>query len=232
MRHLTLVATAVLAAASATVIAQTPPADLSMRGGSQGTGKVLTFNELEACIKQQISLQERRPAIEQRQKEAEAERAAVEKESDALQADKANISGNERIAAFKAKMDAFGVRVASYTERLETYNNAKDKSSMSMSRLSRELEREAKALKAEEALNKEESEAINAESEKSVAAFNARAQANSDRAATWNAMQPKLLEEADAYELDRDEWRQNCANRRFREDDDKMIRADLAKEKK
>lgn len=232
MKHLTLVAAAVLAVASAAVTAQTPSADLSMKGGSQGTGKVLSFNDLEACIKQQMSLQERRPGIEQRQKEAEAERAAVEKENEALQAEKANLSGNERIVAFKAKMDAFNTRVNAYTERMDTYNNAKDKSSMSMVRLSKELEKEAKALKAEEAVNKTESEAINAESEKSVAAFNARAKANAELATAWNAKQPKLIEEADAYEQDRDEWRQNCANRRFREDDDKMIRAELAKQKK
>ena len=58
-----------------------------------------------------------------------------------------------------------------------------------------------------------------------VAALNARVDAQAKRAADWNARSKALDTEANAYEDNRIDWKLNCGDRRYREDDEKAIRA-------
>jgi hypothetical protein len=68
-------------------------------------------------------------------------------------------------------------------------------------------------------------DAYNAKAAATQARFDARLKANNEKAEAWNARNAALIEREKSYTGSNDQWKDNCSNRRFREDDEKAIRA-------
>lgn len=80
-----------------------------------------------------------------------------------------------------------------------------------------ELEQAGEALKVDQA-------ALDRTSEEAVAAYNDRARAHDQRVDAWNQRNATALQQAEAYKDDSERWTGDCADRRYREDDEKALR--------
>lgn len=196
----------------------------SLDGKANTGGKVMTKEELRACMKQQDDLAKQRTDIDVRRDAMNKERDAVQAESEALKVEQASLQ--ER----NAKVKGLNERQNAYSARVEAYNQAmKDVEEMKAGpfadRKRRELAKEKQELTRIEAENKAEGDTTRSALEKDVAALNARADAQNKRAADWNARSKALDAETNAYEDKRIDWKLECGDRRYREDDEKAIRA-------
>lgn len=202
----------------------------TLEGKAPATGKVMSFSELKACIVQQEELKVRRTGLEAQRAQLDAERTTIEQETAAIKADReVLVKRNEQIRAFNDKMKAFGERVEAHKQRSEEMKDG-SLTGRNLERRQRELAKEQLALEAEDKQLKEEGETISGSAmDDFVKKMNARADAQQQRATSWNE-RSKTLDAANAtYEDNRLDWRANCGDRRYREDDEKLIRADLAK---
>lgn len=212
----------------ATLTAQAQTLD----GKAPANGKVMSFNELKACIVQQETLKTRRTSLEADRAKLDGERAEIEKGSAALKVEREELTKrNDMIKAFNEKMKAFSAKVDEFKEKGESIKDG-SLTGRNLERRQRELAREEAALQAEDEALKKEGEAVKAATDPAfVDQLNARIDAQTRRANEWNA-RSKAVDDASAkYEDDRVDWRANCGDRRYREDDEKLIRADLAKGK-
>lgn len=218
-----LIAAFVLAvAAQSPALAQ---ADTKTLSGKTGTGKVMTRDELRACMKQQESLAKRKTELEARQSTAAAERLEIQKETDALKADQdALASGKGQIDALNERVAAFSARAKALQERREDFERM-GRSGPAADRERRLLDKDAAELKKEEAEIGSAREQIVAKSQESASTINARVEAQQRMAQGWNDRSKKLSADQQAYEDDRINWIDTCGNRRFREDDEKAIKA-------
>ncbi|NDY89932.1 hypothetical protein [Ideonella livida] len=190
-------------------------------------GKIMTKDELRACLGQQDGLTQRRKALEEaiarhnqvrepldRQREALAgERAAVEQVMQALRS----------LRAQEAEHDA---RQRDWQQRLARLDTNPDGLSRG------QIERQRAQLEQERlALNKarhdwaSDYERRAGEADAQVAQFNQRSQGLDPQFSAWNATKAQLDQQSQDLDLDREEWRLSCGSRRFREDDEKALRA-------
>lgn len=196
----------------------------SLDGKAKAGGKVMTKEELRACMKQQDELAKERTDVEVRREALNKERDAIQAENEALKTEQAAFKEkNTKIKDFNDRMAAFAARVDEYKKNAEEL--AEEPAGPSANRKRRELEKELAAIKKQEAANKVEGDAIKASMEGDASALNARVDAQGKRAADWNTRSKSLDDEASAYEDRRIDWKLNCGDRRYREDDEKAIRA-------
>jgi chromosome segregation ATPase len=196
----------------------------SLDGKARAGGKVMTKEELRVCIKQQDDLAKQRTDLEARREAMNKERDAIQVDTEALKAEQAAFKDkNARIKDFNERMAAFSTRVDEYKKNVEEL--AEEQAGPTANRKRRELEKELAAIKKQEALNKAEGDEIKASLEGDANALNAKVDAQSKRAAEWNTRNKALEDEASAYEDKRIDWKLNCGDRRYREDDEKAIRA-------
>lgn len=208
--------------ASATAKAQ--EAGIKSLDGKATGGKVMTKEELRACIKQQDELAKIRAGVETRREALNKERDAIQVDTEALKAEQAAFKDkNAKIKEFNERMAAFAVRVEEYKKNVEEL--AEEQAGPGANRKRRELEKELVAIKKQEVLNKAEGDAIKGTLEADANALNAKVDAQSKRAADWNIRSKAADDAASAYEDQRIDWKLNCGDRRYREDDEKAIRA-------
>ncbi|HJV71081.1 hypothetical protein [Ideonella sp.] len=218
-----LLAAFVLAAAiQSPALAQTDTKTLS---GKTGTGKVMTRDELRACMKQQESLAQRKTELETRQNKIAAERIEIQKETDAIKAEQEGLSSRKgAVDALNARMTAFSDKVKDLQQRRDTFE-ASGRGGPTAERERRKLDKEAADIKKEEAELNAEREKIQAGGNDAVDKLNARVEAQQQVAQGWNDRSKKLGADQQAYEDDRINWIDSCGNRRYREDDEKAIKA-------
>lgn len=196
----------------------------SLDGKVRTGGKVLTKEELRACMKQQDDLSKQRTDVETRREALNKERDAIQAENESLKAEQAAFKDkNAKIKEFNERMAAFSTRVDEYKKNAEEL--AEEAAGPAANRKRRELEKELAAIKKQEVLNKAEGDAIKGTLEADANALNAKVDAQGKRATDWNARGKVLDEETAAYEDKRIDWKLNCGDRRYREDDEKAIRA-------
>jgi hypothetical protein len=202
----------------------------TLEGKAPATGKVMSFSELKACIVQQEELKVRRTNLEAQRAQLDGERTTIEQETAAIKADReVLVKRNEQIRAFNDKMKAFAERVEAHRQRSEEMKDG-SLTGRNLERRQRELAKEQQALEAEDKQLKDEGETLTGSAmDDFVKKMNARADAQQQRASGWNDRSKKLDEANVTYEDNRLDWRANCGDRRFREDDEKLIRSDLAK---
>src|SRR6185436_12270684 len=117
-----LAALILAAAAHGPALAQADTKTLSGKGGS---GKVMTRDELRACLKQQGDLAKRKTELDARQDKVTAERAEIQKETEALKADQGSLTGRkEQVDALNARMTAFSVKVKDLNQRSEEFERS------------------------------------------------------------------------------------------------------------
>lgn len=193
---------------------------------ASATGKVMNINELRACLKQQDSLDTRRKQLDGQRAQLDAERDKIQQEAAALKSESdALASKADQITAFNAKSKAFSEKVAAFNQRASELA-ANDRTGPSVDRARRQLDADQKALAQEEAALKAEGDSLTSGVQAAGDTLKARAEAQQQAATDWNTRNAKLNDQANAYEDERVNWRADCGNRRYREDDEKALRAE------
>lgn len=196
----------------------------SLDGKASAGGKIMTKEELRACMKQQDDLARQRTDLEARREAINKEREAIQAESAALKADQASAADrNAKVKEVNERMDAYAARVNAYNQAMTELSTMN--AGPFADRKRRELAKEKQELTRLEAEHKAEGDTAKAGLEKDVNALNARVDAQNKRATDWNARNKALEGEANAYEDKRIDWKLSCGDRRYREDDEKAIRA-------
>jgi hypothetical protein len=219
-----LIAALVLAAAAhGPALAQADTKTLS--GKSSGSGKVMTREELRACMKQQASLASRKAELESRQGAQAAQRKAIQVETDAIKAEQDSLgSGKGRVDALNQRIEAFSAKVKDLNGRKEEAERF-GRTGPAAERERRLFDKEAAELKKEEAAINAEREQIVSGTEDAAARINARVEAQQAKAQSWNDSNKALTADQQAYEDERVNWVDTCGDRRYREDDEKAIKA-------
>jgi chromosome segregation ATPase len=222
-----LAATLLMAAVAAG--AQAPAAKAAADGkplimGNTGAGKLLTREELRACFK-------RRDELVPRLADLEAQRKALDGERDTIAQDRAALAGEregvkqktDAVAALEPRMVAFKQKVDDWQARVTAFNDS-GRAGMSADRQRADLQREQAALTASQKELEAERQTVTTAAQEAINAFNTKASAVEGRATDWNARNGKLNEATQAASDDRQSWVTECANRRYREDDETAIK--------
>lgn len=159
----------------APALAATPQASAKSRGPAD---RVMTRNELRACLKESDTLKADKTSIDAERNEVAAQKTAVLKERDDLAAE------------FQASVVAL------------------------------RNEREAIDVKSEEAVN-----AYNQKASAAQKSFDERKSAVDAKIDAWNKRNQAAVDRERAYNDAQQQWKDGCGSRRYREDDEKAIRA-------
>lgn len=207
-----LLTAAALIAPAASALAQVPV------GKTNSKAPILSKEELRACMKREVAVNDQRTAAEARKAKLDAERAEVVRLSEGLQPMKADVETkaaavkqlNERTRALGERIQAFNAKAA---------NPPADAAGRTA------LAEEEKQLKTEAAAIEAEGKPLQATYEAAVAALNEKAKVHDERAAAWNEQQTQVVAVTREAEQARQGWMLECADRRYREDDEKAIKA-------
>ena len=193
-------------------------------GGGPATGRLLTKDELRACMARQTGINTRRNELEAQRAASDREKLALQQEADALKAEREKIDrARDAIADVNARTKALNDQVAVFNERAKAVADAK-RSGAAADRERAELQREQETLaKAGQAIEADRNAIAKTGVEETVRAFNARVVALDRNSADWNARQQKLTDASQALADERQLWLTECGNRRYREDDEKAI---------
>jgi chromosome segregation ATPase len=199
-------------------------------GGGRPAGKLLTRNELRACMKLQDDLKQMRAAYEPARAEHERRQAALRQGGDALKAERAALDQKnaELVAAQNAKTAAHGERIAAWNTR----NAALAEKGKAGRGTRSEFEAEQKALEEERVAINQAGEALKAETEtlrkqlaEQMDAYNAKAEARNKEIEAFNAAAKPVADQGDAVAEAADRWKNECADRPYKEDDEIIIKA-------
>lgn len=201
------------------------PADAPTRslGGGTGSGKILTRDELRACMKQQESLAGRRT-------EVEAARAPIDRDKDALVVEQDALKGErEKVEAARKAVSELNTRYKAYADRVEAWNTRAKAVQGSSAGMQAERERawldnERAELQKLQGSLESERKTVSDNAQATVNTFNARAQALDQKVADWNRRNAEHTERVAALNRERETWITDCAERRYREDDEIAIR--------
>ncbi|MEF7612699.1 hypothetical protein V4F39_02175 [Aquincola sp. MAHUQ-54] len=186
--------------------------------GPNAQAPLLTRDQLRACMDRESRVEGGRADLAQRKAALDAQRAGIVELADELRGLKAEADAQQAaVARRNERMRALAGRIESFNERAGR---------PPADAAARE------ALLAEQAALKTESQALEADGpalkaayEAAVEALNAKAQVHDERAGAWNGLQARLAADSRGLEEARQAWLRECADRRFREDDEKAIKA-------
>lgn len=218
---LSLASAVLLSLSGAGALAQT------LDGKTSGSGKVMSIHELRTCIKQQEGLKAERIEVERRRALLDAERLEIEKDTAEIKPLRDDVlARNEKIKAFNEKNNAFAARVAAFNARSAEVKSS-GRTGPALERMLRELDKEQRELQVVDADLKNEGKGLMDGVQDRINALNSRTDASQKKATAWNERNKQLDSDASAYEDKRMDWSANCGGRRFREDDEKAIRAEM-----
>lgn len=208
-------------AAPAAKPAPAPAAAPATYGGK----KIMTREELRACLKRNDDIKARSKELDEQAAAMNAERPQIEQTLEAIRAERASLEARAtRIREFQPKMVAYGQKVESFNKLLGEFNG-KSRMTASEGRQLEELRKQIPALEAErQALNAEREQLLEGY-EDGVKAFAVKAKAAEDRAADWNQRKTRHSQESEDLTAASSDWRRDCADRPYREDDERAIRA-------
>lgn len=203
--------------------AATATGKVSTLGDAKPGGRLLTREELRACLKQKTELAERRPALEAERSQLDRERQELLQIDESLKAERAAI---EKLAETATDIGRRGkelsAQTADFNERAARFQSA-NVSGPTAERQRNSLERDRIALdKSAQALEAERAAFVPA-AEQKAKAFDARVASRERAASDWNARNAKLTKTAQSYEIDSQNWSSDCSGRSYREDDEKAI---------
>jgi len=208
-------------------LAQTPataPRTATLGGGTGNpSARVLTRDELRLCITQRATLDGRIKEIDAQQREIESGKSQLLKDSQEIRAENDAIrAGQGRVAELNARTLSFNARSASLRERINEANDPK--STRKLTAAEREaLQRESDELRVEGQTLEAERVSLRVLQER-VEALRARAALHDPKVDDWNQRNARSNETLKTLQLDRDVWATDCADRRYREDDETAIR--------
>jgi uncharacterized coiled-coil protein SlyX len=202
---------------------------LALGGGAAGTGvrkPILTRDELRVCLNQEADIRVRIEKHDASRTPLVAEKDEVLKLQQPLKADLEALQASQKqtVEALNAKFAAHGRRVEKFNEEVKAFGEG-SRGGPTAEQKRRALNEEqtaigasAKALDAERTAT---SERLTAE----VKAFNDKKATIDARIAEWNARNASWVDTNNKLDAERKEWVENCADRRYREEDEAAIKA-------
>jgi len=192
-------------------------------GTAKGVGKLLTRDELRACLSQQKELGTRRQALEAEYAALDRERAELDERAKSLEAEREAIDKLAQEAAdANRRMQQMSQQIADYNERVAKFEKS-SLSGMSADRQRQSLEREKATLdKAATTLQAERNDIVG-RAETLGKAFNARAASRNQAAGDWNERNAQQRRSTQAFEVDLATWKADCEGRSYRDEDEKAI---------
>ncbi len=237
VRGLVLAAASALAAAQvqaqtaapakpAAAVAATPAADkTNSLGSGKSTGVLLSREELRACLSKEASIRTRLESTEGSRATLDTEKNSIATDQQTLRADRAPLDEAKKQAdAFGERAKAFAVKVESWNQRVTRFNEAKREGPQAETERV-QLNQEREEIGKERAALEADKVRISANSAAAVNAYNVKAQAVDARVADWNVRNGAWNQSSVGLESERQDWIANCADRRYREDDEKAIQA-------
>lgn len=198
----------------------------TLAGQGAVQGKLMTRDELRACVKEQRAQQARAAELEARRGEIAAEADAVRMQKAAVQAERdafaAKLAG---IQAFNERVTAHGERVAIYNQRSKEFNENPPRGADAQ-RQRGQLEAEGEALaQADAAIKAEAAEWAALEPVRATLAERVRAQQAAAAAAIEHHR--AFNDDAKAHDDGLTAWQGRCGNRPYLVSDDKVVRAEM-----
>jgi len=221
----TTLAAALCAACILPAAAQAPaaaPSKTGTLGETKSTNnKILTREELRACMKRQDAIRQSRSSMETQRSALDAERVQIESSAAALTAERSAIDEQRsaiaalsaRFAEHKTRVEDWNARMAQMQERRPT------------DRALREMDLEKKAIEQSAVALEAERNSLLPVHEAAVGRYNTSVQQRDQRIGDWNARNLQQTEAERNAENERLDWMDGCSGRRFREDDEAAIKA-------
>lgn len=187
--------------------------------------KLMTKDELRACMKLQQGNSARKDDIEKRRLALREERSQLAQPDAAFTQARARVDAQlERVKQADAAVKSHAVQVEDWTARMTEFEaNSKEMRNADRRRIVLRQER-ADLQAAGQGLTEARAEQVKIY-EALVKAANDLRGNQGDRAAEWNKRNDALTDEEDALIDARSTYSADCANRRFREDDEAAIKA-------
>lgn len=198
-----------------------PPRTLGGKGAP--SGKLLTRDELRACLKRLDDINAVGKDLVQRRTVLDTEKGELVKSGDALKLARADV--DSRLAAVRAwegRMRAHATEIEAFNQRARAVDEAPKADREAMTKA---LDADREGLnRTRAALTSDEASLVPAY-EASVRSYNDRAKAHDAVVVDWNARNKALNEAALKAEDERNSWVTECANRPYREEDETAIKA-------
>lgn len=217
-----------MACLAATALALPAPAQTGATkslGTAQGSGKLLTREQLRTCLDQQKTLGARKTTLQAERDKLDGERDQFERDEAALAADR------EAIDKLKASAEDLNRRSQALTQQIADYNERASKFQAQGASLSGPaVERQQQALERDKAALDKRSKELDAErssfqpkAEQLGKTYNERVDQRNRSADDWNARSAQFKRASQAFDADLQDWRGDCEGRPYREDDEKAI---------
>jgi len=187
---------------------------------------MLAKEDLRICLNDEAALRRRLADAEVARLPMETEKQAIAAEQKAYRDERVTLETNQKTATdglntkfkvFTERVEALNARVAAFNESRRT-GSAAEKARAEMNKERADLDAERPGLEGDRA-------AVLVRLQEAVVAYNAKAVVVDKRVQDWNARNAKLNDDSAALEAERKDWVGNCANRRYREDDEIAIKA-------
>jgi chromosome segregation ATPase len=193
-------------------------------GGSKG-GPILTRDELRVCFQQEEALRKRLEDIESQRAALDKEKQTIAADQAALREARAPIDDLKRQAeVLSERVKDFGARVESWNKRVAAFNEA-GRSGSSADKERNDLNKERDDLGVQQKAIEADKAEFAGRSDTIVKAYNEKAGVLDARVQDWNLRNSQWTEESRGREAERKTWVANCADRRYREDDETAIKA-------
>ncbi|MDH4061527.1 MAG: hypothetical protein OEU94_12015 [Aquincola sp.] len=198
-----------------------PPKTLSGKG--QASGKMLTREELRACLKRLDDINAKTKTLDSQRVTLDRERDELMKEAEALKPLRADVDVKlVAVREWEGRLRAHGAEIEAFNKKIKEADEA---SRSKREEMAAALEPERDRLsKARPVLAEEEARVVPAY-QAAVKTYNERALARDEKVNDWNARNKAVVDSAVTHDDERKSWLAECANRPYREDDEIAIKS-------
>jgi DNA repair exonuclease SbcCD ATPase subunit len=196
-------------------------------GAGKPGGKLLTRDELRACMALQKQMQTQASDLEAQKAPLQQEKVALQQAGDALAADREALERNRQATAapFQAKADAHGQRIEAFNKKSAELAALEKQGSLGKSeKLRGQLETEQSELRKNEEALRAEMDALNKTNADAASAMNARVAEHEQKVRAWNQRNDALTASIESHRTSDDRWASQCSDRRYDELDEIAIR--------
>lgn len=191
--------------------------------GTAKGGKLLSREELRACLAQQKDLAARKPELESERSALDRERDELTKIDESLKGDEAAMQKLAQSAEdISRRTTALQQQIADYNDRAAKFQTAQP-SGPTGDRQRRALDNDKAAIDKATAQLEADRAAIGPNAEQMAKTYRARADTRNQAAEAWNMRNRELTRKAQALELDQESFKADCEGKSYREDDEKAI---------
>ena len=201
------------------------PASAATSAATAGGKKLMTRDELRVCLQRNDSQKARSTILDELAAAINSQRPEIEQALDAIRAERAILETRAtNIREFQPKMMAFGQKVQAFNTRLGELTG-KSRMTTGEGRELEDMRKQIPGLEAQRKALNDERDRLLEGYEEGVKAFAVRAKAAEERAADWNRRKSQHTQDIEDLTAAAADWRRDCADRPFLEDDEKAIRA-------